>query len=109
MKLFAVKAEAAYRFRSRWDVSTPYLGSGLGANIKSVDNGGNNSSQTDLGVNLLDGIEKGLSNGDRLFIEWEVQPERHARRQGHGRLDVLTLAVGQRGAPSVGTAPLVSR
>ena len=26
-------------------------------------------SQTDLGVNLLGGIEKGLSNGDRFFIE----------------------------------------
>ncbi|MFH1311938.1 MAG: outer membrane beta-barrel protein [Candidatus Eisenbacteria bacterium] len=69
MKIFTVNAEAAYRFRSQWDVWTPYLGGGLGANIKSFDNVGNNNSQTDLGVNLLGGIERGLSNGDRFFIE----------------------------------------
>ena len=69
VKLFTVNAEAAYRFSSRWDVWTPYLGGGLGANIKSYDVGGHNHSQTDLGVNLLGGIEKGLSNGDRFFIE----------------------------------------
>ena len=40
VKLFTVNAEAAYRFSSHWDVWTPYLGGGLGANIKSVDNGG---------------------------------------------------------------------
>jgi len=67
-KLFTVNAEAAYRFSSRWDVWTPYLGGGVGANI-SADTNGHNSSQTDLGVNLLGGIEKGLSNGDRFFIE----------------------------------------
>ena len=69
VKLFTVNAEAAYRFSSNWDVWTPYLGGGLGANIKSVDSEGENNSQTDLGVNLLGGIEKGLSNGDRFFIE----------------------------------------
>jgi opacity protein-like surface antigen len=69
LKLFTVNAEAAYRFSSRWDVWTPYLGGGVGANIKSTDNGGDNSSHTDLGVNLLGGIEKGLSNGDRFFLE----------------------------------------
>jgi hypothetical protein len=69
MKLFTVNAEAAYRFSSHWDVWTPYLGGGAGANIKSADTDGHNHSQTDLGVNLLGGIEKGLSNGDRFFIE----------------------------------------
>jgi hypothetical protein len=71
MTLFAVNAEAAYRFRSTWDVWSPYLGGGLGANIKSFDNnnGRHSNSQTDLGVNLLGGIEKGLTNGDRFFIE----------------------------------------
>ena len=72
VKLFTVNAEAAYRFSSRWDVWTPYLGGGLGANIKSADNGKDNNSHTDLGVNLLGGIEKGLSNGDRFFIETKV-------------------------------------
>jgi len=69
LKLFTINAEAAYRFSSRWDVWTPYLGGGIGANIKSADDGGHNSSHTDLGVNLLGGIEKGLSNGDRFFVE----------------------------------------
>jgi hypothetical protein len=69
LKLFTVNAEAAYRFSSTWDVWTPYLGGGLGANIKSIDNGGHSNSHTDLGVNLLGGIEKGLTNGDRFFIE----------------------------------------
>ncbi len=69
VRLFSLNAEAAYRFSSHWDVWTPYLGGGLGANIKSVDNGRNSNSQTDAGVNALGGIEKGLSNGDRFFVE----------------------------------------
>jgi hypothetical protein len=72
VKLFTVNAEAAYRFSSHWDVWSPYLGGGVGANIKSVDSQGHNSSHTDLGVNLLGGIEKGLTNGDRFFIEAKV-------------------------------------
>ena len=72
VKLFTVNAEAAYRFRSTWDVWTPYLGGGIGANIKSVDTGRGNHSQTELGVNLLGGIEKGLSNGDRFFVEGKI-------------------------------------
>jgi hypothetical protein len=69
VKLLTVNAEAAYRFSSHWDVWTPYLGGGFGANIKSYDLAEHHDSQTDLGVNLLGGIEKGLSNGDRFFIE----------------------------------------
>jgi hypothetical protein len=72
MKLFAINAEAAYRFTSTWEAWSPYLGGGFGANIKSVDHAGGNSSQTDLGVNLLGGIEKGLADGDRFFIEAKV-------------------------------------
>ncbi len=69
VKLFTLNAEAAYRFSANWDVWSPYLGGGVGANIKSVDAGNNNDSETDIGVNVLGGIEKGLSNGDRFFIE----------------------------------------
>jgi hypothetical protein len=69
VRLIALNAEAAYRFSSNWDSWTPYLGGGLGANIKSVDVAGQSNSQTDLGVNLLGGIETGLSSGDRFFIE----------------------------------------
>jgi hypothetical protein len=69
LNLFTLNAEAAYRFSSRWDVWSPYLGGGLGANIKNFDNGNNNSSHTDLGVNVLGGIEKGISDGNRFFLE----------------------------------------
>lgn len=68
-KLFAINAEAAYRFSSQWEVWSPYLGGGVGANIKSYDTGDHNVSQTDLALNVLGGIEKGLSNGDRFFLE----------------------------------------
>jgi hypothetical protein len=65
--LITINGEAAYRFLSRWDVWTPYLGGGLGVNVARFDNG--NSSDTNIGVNLLGGIEKGLSDGDRFFLE----------------------------------------
>jgi len=67
--LFTVNAEAAYRFREQWDVWSPYLGGGLGANIRRYDDGDDSDSDTELGVNLLGGIERGLSKGDRFFIE----------------------------------------
>lgn len=67
--LFTINAEAAYRFSSQWEVWTPYLGGGIGANIKRVEFRGRDESETDMGVNILGGIEKGLSNGDRFFIE----------------------------------------
>jgi hypothetical protein len=69
VKLLTLNAEAAYRFSSNWDVWTPYLGGGIGANVASVDFGGTTTSNTNLGVNVLGGIERGLSNGDRFFIE----------------------------------------
>lgn len=72
MKLFAANAEASYRFSSEWDVWSPYLGGGVGANFRSADSGGHSRSKSDLGVNLLGGIEKGLSNGDRFFIEGKL-------------------------------------
>ncbi len=70
--LVCLNAEAAYRFSEKWDVWSPYLGGGLGLNIKSFDNGRHDDSDTDLGVNLLGGIEKGLANGDRFFVETKL-------------------------------------
>ncbi len=67
--LFTVNAEAAYRFSQQWDVWSPYLGGGLGANIKRYDKSIDKDTETDLGVNVLGGIEKGLSSGDRFFVE----------------------------------------
>lgn len=72
VNLFTVNAEAAYRFSETWDVWTPYLGGGLGMNFKSFEHGGGDDSETDLGVNLLGGIEKGLDNGDRFFVEGKL-------------------------------------
>jgi len=73
VSLFTLNAEAAYRFMSKWGVWSPYLGGGLGVNFKSFDNGDNkdseNDSETDIGVNLLRGIERVISKGDRFFVE----------------------------------------
>ena len=68
--LVAFNFEAAYRFRDRWDAWTPYLGGGLGLNWWNVDRGPfDDYSDTDLGASLLGGIERGLSNGNRFFVE----------------------------------------
>lgn len=70
VKLVTVNFEAAYRFRQSWDVWSPYLGGGLGVNFASFDNNGHgDDSSTDLGVNVLGGIERGLSSGNRFFAE----------------------------------------
>jgi hypothetical protein len=68
----ALNFEAMYRFRKRWDVWTPYAGGGLGLNFFDWDHGYGDSSDTELGVNALGGIEKGLSNGDRFFLELKL-------------------------------------
>lgn len=72
--LFTLNAEAAYRFVERWDVWSPYLGGGLGANIRRYESGRFRDDRTDteLGVNVLGGIEKGLSSGDRFFVELKL-------------------------------------
>ncbi len=70
LTLATVNAEAAYRFRSDWSTWTPYLGGGLGANFARFDgNHNNNDWNSDVGVNALGGIERGLYNGDRFFVE----------------------------------------
>jgi hypothetical protein len=67
--LFTINAEAAYRFSANGNTWSPYLGGGLGANIKRYDRKGDSRSDTDLGANLLGGIERGLAGGDRFFVE----------------------------------------
>jgi hypothetical protein len=68
--LVALNGEAAYRFFSEWGRWSPYLGGGLGINVSSFDAPrGVSDHHTDLGVNLLGGIEKILSGGDRFFLE----------------------------------------
>jgi hypothetical protein len=73
LTLVAVNMDAAYRFVERWEAWTPYLGGGLGINIFSDDESGVvDESNTELGVHVLGGIEKGLSTGDRFFVEAKV-------------------------------------
>ena len=69
LTLVTFNFEAAYRFRDRWDAWTPYLGGGLGLDWYNFDNGPYDNSDTDLGMSVLGGIERGLKNGNRFFIE----------------------------------------
>jgi hypothetical protein len=71
--LFAFNFEAAYRFRENWDVWTPYAGGGVGINVVNFDDDiGGDDSDTDVGLNLLGGIEKGTGGGDRFFLELKL-------------------------------------
>jgi hypothetical protein len=66
----AVNFEANYRFRENWDVWTPYAGGGIGVLFIDHDSHGRgDGSDTDFGLSVLGGIEKGISDGDRFFIE----------------------------------------
>ncbi len=67
--LVAVNFEAAYRFSGNWDVWSPYLGGGLGVNFTSIDNRRGDDTDSDVGVSVLGGIERGLSSGSRFFTE----------------------------------------
>jgi len=71
--LVTANADASYRFSENWDVWTPYLGGGVGLNFASAGNDGlGDDTSTDLGLSVLGGIEKGLSNGDRFFLETKL-------------------------------------
>jgi len=73
LTLVALNFEGAYRFSSRWDSWTPYLGGGPGLNFVGNDNGGlRGGSHTDVGLNLLGGIDRGLHDGSRFFIETKL-------------------------------------
>ncbi len=70
LRLIALNFELNYRFSEEWDVWTPYLGGGLGVLLIEYDTEGlDDDSNTELGASILGGIEKGLSGGDRFFIE----------------------------------------
>ena len=68
--LVTANADAAYRFSDRWDVWTPYLGGGVGLVFADAGNHGlGDGTSSDLGVSILGGIDRGLSDGDRFFLE----------------------------------------
>ncbi len=75
-RVAAINMEGFYRFFSRWDVWNPYLGGGFGVNVWSFDSEwhhhGFSSSHTDIGLNILGGVEKEISNGNRFFTELKV-------------------------------------
>lgn len=66
----AFNAEAAYRFSGEWEAWSPYLGGGIGLNfIGHEDRGFRDRSDTEAGLNLIGGLERGLAGGDRFFTE----------------------------------------
>lgn len=73
LTLLAVNLEGAYRFSSKWDSWTPYLGGGPGVNFIGTDDEGlSNGSDTEVGLNLLGGIDRGLASGNRFFMETKL-------------------------------------
>ena len=53
-------------YRSGW---APYIGTGLGIVMTSVDGGRGNLNRSDLGIQFLGGLERPISNGNTFFTE----------------------------------------
>ncbi len=78
--LVALNAEVAYTFpRADWSGWHPYVGGGLGFNIWEFHTGyphfdefGFDTSETDIGVNLLAGVSKVLNLGHEFFFELKL-------------------------------------
>jgi len=72
LTIFAINLDAQYRFASTWDVWTPYLGGGPGILFVSIDSKNDKidgTTDTEFGLSAVGGIEKGLANGQRFFLE----------------------------------------
>lgn len=69
MTIGALNFEAAYRFVSRWEAWSPYMGGGLGMNFIDRSDAFRDRSDTEVGVNVLGGLEKGMRDGGRFFME----------------------------------------
>ncbi len=73
LTLLTLNLDGAYRFSSRWESWTPYLGGGAGFVMAgSEDNGLTGDTEQGTGLDVLGGIEKGLTSGSRFFIEGKV-------------------------------------
>lgn len=73
LTLFCLNGEFVYPFGARWDSWSPYLGGGIGLNLRMDDRGSRrNHSDADLGASVLGGIEKRIAGGDRFFIETKL-------------------------------------
>jgi hypothetical protein len=73
--LVAINPELIYRFRQQYDRPWGfYVGGGLGINYINWDDDvfGRDSSDTELGLNILGGMTRRLSSGNRLFLELKL-------------------------------------
>jgi hypothetical protein len=68
----AFNFEAAYRFISGYGTWSPYAGGGLG--LELVGGRGNlpDNPHSEIGASILGGIERGMANGRRAFIELKL-------------------------------------
>jgi len=72
LTVLALNGDVAFRFASRWDTWTPFLGGGGSVFFVGDDNGLMDGTETNAGLSALGGIEKGLSSGSRFFLEGKV-------------------------------------
>ncbi|MDM7915779.1 MAG: hypothetical protein ACE15D_17675 [Candidatus Eisenbacteria bacterium] len=72
--LAALNLETNYRINSTWESWSPYIGGGVGVNFVGSEDKGltGNDTDTQLGLNVMGGLERGLDNGDRFFGEAKV-------------------------------------
>lgn len=72
LTVISLNMDFAYRFTNRWDVWSPYLGGGMGVHFINYDNGFRDGDDTDTGASVLGGIQRGLGNGSRFFLETKL-------------------------------------
>jgi len=77
--LGAFQFDAVYRFRTAWEAWSPYLGGGPVLAIVDFDHDDvhgrgldDDHTETEAGLNIVGGIERGLSGGDRFFLEARI-------------------------------------
>jgi hypothetical protein len=72
LTVLSLNMDTAYRFTSQWDVWSPYLGGGVDVSFVNRDDGYPDRSYTDTGLAVLGGIQRGLANGNRFFLETKI-------------------------------------
>ncbi|MFO7653010.1 MAG: hypothetical protein R6X25_04225 [Candidatus Krumholzibacteriia bacterium] len=77
--IVAINLDAAYRFSTRWESWRPYLGLGPSFQIVSVDIADDipgveveDDTETEFGMMMLGGIERGVRGGNRFFTELKL-------------------------------------
>jgi hypothetical protein len=72
LTVLALNGDLSYRFASRWDSWSPYLGGGASVFFVGNDNGLMDGAETNAGLSALGGIERGMSSGSRFFLEGKI-------------------------------------